>query len=247
MKNIITVFTDSTSFGKAALAHAQKLSQIFDAAINPLVLNKKTDLKTIFSEAEEGSTLCFVMPVSAKKKRTFFYLSYAKKWIRKSRVPVLTIGEKEPKENDYQKIILPLDTNCQEKELALWASYFPAYLQKNCPNIPKENLLIHIIYNQYKDKLLRHKTENNIAFVTKMFNNLEAPYQLHPCTDVDNIQTFGLQFAKERNGVMLFLMTEHYSLVDLIFGPIENNILGNAEHVPVLCLNARGDNFVLCR
>ena len=248
MKNIITVFSDDSIYGNAALKHAQKMAQIFDADINTIVLNKKTDLRSVFSAADEGNALCFVMSVGQSKKSTFFNYKNARKWIRRSRVPVLTIGNIEPKENDYQQIILPLDTNCQEKELALWASYFPAYFQKNCSHIPKENLLIHIIYNQYKDALLRQKTENNIAFVTRMFNNLETPYQLHPFTNVDSIQTFGLQFAKEKgNSMMLFLMTENYSLVDLIFGPVENSILGNVEQVPVLCLNARGDNFVLCR
>jgi hypothetical protein len=248
MKSIITVFSDGSSFGKVALEHGQMLGRIFDAEVNTIFLDEKMNLKTVFSVADEGNTLCFVMPVTSQKKHTFFNLSKARKWIRKSRIPVLTIGNTAPKDSDYQQIILPLDINCQDKELALWASYFPAYIQKNCSHIPKENLLIHIIYNEYKDELLRQKTENNVAFVTKMFNNLEAPYQLHPFTNVDNIQTFGLQFAeKKKNSVMLFLMTEHYSLIDLIFGPIENKILGNKEQIPVLCLNAREDNFVLCR
>jgi hypothetical protein len=57
-----------------------------------------------------------------------------------------------------------------------------------------------------------------------------------------------LSFAKKTgNSVMLFLMTEHFSLVDLFFGPVENRILGNKENIPVLCLNAREDIFVLCQ
>jgi len=248
MKNTITVFVDNSTYGKAALLHAEKIAQIFDAEINTIFLDKKKDLRAVFSSAEDGNTLCFIMPVALSKKLAFFNVKSAKRWILKSRIPVLAVGEKEPKENDYQQVILPLDINCQEKELALWASYFPAHFQKNCTHIPKENLLIHIIYNQYKDEFLRQKVENNIAFVTKMFDNLEAPYRLHPFTKIDNIHTFGLQFAKKTaNSVMLFLMTEHYSLVDLIFGPVDNRILGNKEQIPVLCLNPRGDVFVLCQ
>jgi len=248
MKNTITVFTDDSIYGKAALAHARKLVQIFDTEINIIFPNKKTDLRAVFSAAEDGNTLCFIMPVVLSKKNAFFNIKSARKWIRKSRIPVLTIADKEPEENDYQQIILPLDINCQDKELALWASYFPAYFQKNCSHIPKENLLIHIIFNQYKDEILRQKVENNIAFVTKMFDNLEAPYKLHPFTKIDNIHTFGLKFAKKtENSAMLFLMTEHYSLIDLVFGPVENKILGNRENIPVLCLNPREDIFVLCR
>jgi len=248
MKNKITAFTDDTLYGKAALAHAQKLAQIFDAELYTIFIDKKTDLRTVFSATEDGNTLCFVMPVAQYRKLTFFDIKTAKKWIRKSRVPVLATGNVMPKENDYQQIILPLDINCQDKELALWASYFPAYIKKNCPHIPIENLLIHIIYNQYKDELLRQKVDNNIDFVTKTFNNLEAPYKLHSFTNVDNIHTFGIKFAKKtKNSMMLFLMTEHYSLIDLIFGPVENKILGNNEQIPVLCLNPREDIFVLCR
>ena len=248
MKNIIIVFVDDSDYGKIALAHAQKLAQVFDAEVNEVFLHKNADLRAVFSEAENDNVLCFVMPVADSKKRAFFNAKNARKWISKSRVPVFTVGNEMPKENDYQQIILPLDINCQDKELALWASYFPAYFQKNCAHIPKENLLIHVIFNQYKDELLRQKVENNVAFVTKMFNNLEAPYKLHPFTKIDNIHTFGLNFAKKTgNSIMLFLMTENYSLIDFIFGPIENKILGNKENIPVLCLNAREDIFVLCQ
>jgi len=248
MKSTIAVFTDDSAYGKAALAHAQKLAQVFDAEINEISLHKKTDLRATFSATEDGNTLFFVMPVAFSKKLAFFNAKNARKWIRKSRIPVFTVGNTVPEENDYQQIILPLDTNCQEKELALWASYFPAYFQKNCPQIPKENILIHIIFNQYENELLKQKVENNVTFVTKMLDNLEARYQLHPFTKIDNIHTFGLKFAeKTGNSVTLFLMTEHYSLIDLIFGPMENKILGNRENIPVVCLNPRGDNLVLCR
>ncbi|MCL2290385.1 MAG: hypothetical protein FWC34_06740 [Bacteroidetes bacterium] len=248
MKNTIVVLADDSTYGKAALAHAQKLAQIFDATVNTIFITEKADLRAVFSATEAENTLCFVMSVASSKKLAFFNVKNARKWIRKSRIPVLVVGDRTPKENDYQQIILPLDINCQDKELALWASYFPAYFQKNCPNIPKENLLIHIIFNQYKDELLNQKVLNNIAFVTKMFDNLEAPYRLHPFTKIDNIHTFGLKFAeKTGNSIMLFLMTEHYSFIDLIFGPVENKILGNKERIPVLCLNPREDIFVLCQ
>jgi hypothetical protein len=248
MKSVITVFTDASFYGKVALAHAQKLAHIFDAEINEISLQKKTNLRAVFSAAEKESTLCFVMSVAPSKKVSFCNPKKAKKWICKSRIPVLTVGNVEPKENDYQQVVLPLDVNCQEKELVLWATYFPKKKKKNCPHIPKEELSIHIIYNEYKDELLQKKVQNNIDFVIKMFNNLDVPYALHPFSKIDNIHTFGLRFAEKLgNSVMLFLMTEHFSLIDLIFGPVENRILGNKENIPILCLNAREDIFVLCQ
>jgi hypothetical protein len=247
MKNIISVFTDDTSYGKAAVVHAQKLAQIFDAAVNLITLYRKIDLRTVFL-TEVDNTLCFVIPVGRSKKLTFFDTRNAKKWIRKSRVPVFIVGNFEPNSNDYQQVVLPLDIHCQEKELALWASYFPTYFQKNCPHIPKENLLIHIIYNHYKDEFLNKKVQNNIDFVVKMFGNLEVSYKLHPLTKVGNIHTLGLTFAKKTgNSILLYLIPEHYSLVDLIFGPVANKLLCNKENIPVLCLNPREDIFVLCQ
>jgi hypothetical protein len=188
------------------------------------------------------------MPVATSKKLTFFSKKNARKWICKSRAPVFTIGNFEPDVNDCQQIILPLDINCQEKELALWASYFPSHFQKNCPHISRDNILIHIIFNKYNNELLRQKVQNNIDFVKRMFDNLEVTYKLHLFTKVDNIYAFGLQFAKKtENSILLYLMPEHNSLIDLIFGPISNKLLGNKAQIPVLCLNAREDIFVLCR
>jgi hypothetical protein len=130
----------------------------------------------------------------------------------------------------------------------LWASYFPTHFQKNCPHISKDNILIHIIFNQYKEKLLRQKVQNNIDFAKKMFDNLEVPYQIYPFTKVDNIHIFGLQFAKKlKNSVLLYLMPEHNSLIDLIFGPVSNRLLGNKEQISVLFLNEREDTLVLCQ
>jgi hypothetical protein len=247
MKNQITVFVEDSLYGKSALAHAQKLALIFDTEVQTVDLHKKTDLNLFFSNKVDN-TLCIVLPVGQLKKHSFFNVKNARKWIMRSRVPVLTVGKKVPEENDYQQIILPLDINCQEKELALWASYFPAYFQKNCPHIYRENMLIHVVFNQYKDAFLRQKVQNNIEFAKKMFDNLEAPYTLHPFTNVDNIHTFGLQFAKERaHAVLLYLMPEHNSLIDFIFGHVSNKLLGNMEQIPVLCLNTRDDIFVLCR
>jgi len=247
MKNYLTVFTDDTFYGQAALAHAQKLAQIFDVDIRTIALTQKTDLHAIFS-AEDSDLLFFVMPVGDSKKNSFFNVKNARKWIRKSRVPVFTTGKFKPDISDYQQIILPLEIHCQEKELALWASYFPAYFQKNCPYVSKENVWIHIIYNQFKDESLRKKVQNNIDFVIKMFDNLEVCYELHPFTNVDNIHSFSLKFAKTiKNSVLLYLMPEYYSLIDFIFGPVSNSLLSNKEQIPVFCLNARNDLFVLCR
>ncbi|MCL2247437.1 MAG: hypothetical protein FWC10_10085, partial [Lentimicrobiaceae bacterium] len=143
MKNAITLLTDHSNYGEAAFAHAQKLAQIFDAELDVISLLEKTNLNAVFAAAEEGKTLFFVMPVAFSRKLAFFNPKNARKWIAKSRVPVLTIGNMKPTENQYQQVVLPLDINCQDKELALWASYFPTYLQKNLPQVPKENLLIH--------------------------------------------------------------------------------------------------------
>ncbi|MDR0206370.1 MAG: hypothetical protein LBI45_03825 [Bacteroidales bacterium] len=247
MKNVITIFTVGNFFLDAAMEHGKKLAKIFSAEIEVVAVNHTTSPIDYFSD-NDNNRLLYVMPVSPNYKLTYFSQRYARKWIRKSRVPVLVVGDNEPKEQDYQQVVLPLDINCQEKELALWASYFPTYSQKNCPHIPKENPLIHVIYNQYKDELLRQKVQNNIDYVVKLFGSLEVPYQLHPFSKIDNIHIYGLQFAKAlKNSVLLYLIPEHYSFIDLFFGPIVKKLLDNKENIPVLCLNARDDLFVLCQ
>jgi len=245
MKNKIIVFIDNSDLGKAALAHGKMLAQVFDTELQQITIQKKTDFNAVLNSDDVH---CFVMPIVSKREHPFFNIHNAKKWIKKSRVPVITIGDFEPKTNDYQKIILPLDINCQEKELAQWASFFSVQIQKNCPNISKEKVLIYVIYNEYKTQFLQKKVQNNIEFVKKMFARLEVDYEIHPFKKVDNIHTFGIQYAKKvENSILFYLIPEHNSLIDLIFGSVLNKIMKNKKSLPVLLLNAREDLFVLCQ
>jgi len=248
MKNKILVFFDDSALGKSALEHGKLLSQIFDAEVDTVCISRNKDDKTFSSATKTDNIICAVVPVSQSKKSSIFSYKHVKKWIRKSRIPVLTIGNNKPDINDYQQIVLPIDTNCQEKELALWASYFPLHFQKNCPDVPKENILIHIIYKEYREELLSKKVQNNLEFTKKMFDNLEVLYEWHPFTDVNNIHIFGLQFAKTiGNSVLIHLVPKHNSLIDLFFGTVTSKLLGNREQIPVFCLNAREDIYVLCK
>ena len=246
MKNNITVFTDNSLYGQVAQLHAQKLAQIFDAEIHYVEVLKTNDFRNV--SIEVGERLFFILPIVSPKCHQLFNLKKVKKWIRRARVPVFITGISKPNIDDYQQIVLPIDLNCQEKELALWASYFPAYFQKNCPQIPKENVLIHIIYNQYNNDFLSKKVLNNIEYVMKLLDNLKVHYKLHSFKKVNNIHTFGLQFAKNiENSILLHLIPAHNSLIDMFFGPIVTKLLNKKEHIPVLCLNAREDILMLCR
>ena len=55
MKNNITVFIDNSFYGQNALAHAQKLAQIFDAEVNAILLNAKTNLRAVFCNSFAAS------------------------------------------------------------------------------------------------------------------------------------------------------------------------------------------------
>ena len=214
------------------------LTNLTENEIETFLLSEHFTAKSLYEYAEKTNTTMFVIGVSKKGKNNFFSLRKAIKFIRPSRIPVMTVGNKSPEATVYQHVILPLDIDRQAKEKALWAGYFSRFY---CATV-------HILHTQFKDEFLKQKLKDNIAFTEKLYNNLNITYELHNITPtVDNMDKYSLKFASQINASLtVIMMTRFYSLIDLLFGPKESAIIGNEAGFPVLCVNEREDLYVLC-
>jgi hypothetical protein len=265
----ITVIADNSAFGRTAAQHGVQLAEVFQASLTVManfdlhlpdkpsipgkefidelqniILNAKngqviTDYvfpETLFRYADEHNTAMFVIGVDKNAKEGFFNVKKAIKLIRQSRFPVMTVTTNHTDTTCYKHILLPLDIERQNKEKALWAGYFSRFYGS----------VIHILYPKYKDEGLVKLVHDNVAFVEKLYENLEITYEKHETQPHNYLDAYALEFAPQVNaGASVIMMTRYYTLADVLTGPRERKIIGSSE-LPILCINQRDDLYVLC-
>jgi hypothetical protein len=247
----IIVLSDKTVFGETAEKHGVLLSEIFQSELEILYPKKDFFIDQIYHYAEESNAILIVIsipPDSYKKNSTsdlnpLFNKRRAIRFIRNSRAPILVVGNQNPAPNGYQQVVLPIDVDRQAKEKAMWASYFLRFHAK-IGNIGT----IHVIHNQHKEEIIQKKVKNNIAFIEKLYNNLEIDYKIYPLIEEIHIDQTSITFAAEVGAtVTVIMMTRFYTIIDFLFGSKESKILGNELGFPILCINERNDLCVLCQ
>ena len=238
---IITNFSFSNNKNQSENTPKEQLeltNQLIQNDIEVFLLSNPFSTDNIYSYADETNTIMFVIGVQRKGKDSLFNLRKARRFIKPSRLPVMTVGLKLSDNNIFRQVMLPLDIDRQHKEKALWAGYFSRFYHAK----------VHILCGSYKDQLLKQKVKDNIDFTKKLYQNLEIDYELHDFDhNIDDIDRFSIFYAPEiKASLTVIMMTSFYTFIDYIFGPKENAIIANEEGLPVLCINERDDLYVLC-
>lgn len=238
---IITNFSFSKNKNQSENTPKEQLelsNQLIQNDIEVFLLSNPFSTDNIYSYADETNTIMFVIGVQRKGKDSLFNLRKARRFIKPSRLPVMTVGLKLPDNNIFRQVMLPLDIDRQHKEKALWAGYFSRFYHAK----------VHILCGSYKDQLLKQKVKDNIDFTKKLYQNLEIDYEMHDFEhNIDDIDRFSIFYAPEiKASLTVIMMTSFYTFIDYIFGPKENAIIANEEGLPVLCINERDDLYVLC-
>lgn len=260
--NIIAI-ADNSDYGRSALRYGEKLTEVFDASLTVItnfgfpLENKNHPMSTplspsvpdctirtdyffperLYHFADETNTIMFVIGIDPEGKEGLFNKKKSLRFIKPSRLPVMTVGKKAAADNAFQHVILPIDIERQSKEKALWAGYFSRFYQAT----------IHIIHPTYEDEGLQKQVTDNIAFVEKLYHNLEINYVLEEVAPQPNLDLFSLEYANSVQATLtVIMMTRYYTLADLLMGPQEKKVVGNPQEFPVLCINQRDDLYVLC-
>jgi hypothetical protein len=216
----------------------QTLDSVTSNGVESFVESKSFTKRELYQLAEESNTIMFVIGVVKKDKQVLFTLNRALRFIRSSRIPVMTVDNKMPESDVFQNVMLPLDIYRQSKEKSLWAGYFSRYYYAK----------VHVLYGSYKDYFLKVKLKNNVAFTEKLYKNLEIAYRTHHIAEhIDNMDIYSLQYAEKVHATLtVIMMTKYTSLFDWIFGVKERSVIANEQGLPVLCINERDDLYVLC-
>lgn len=234
---IITRFSFSTRSTQTTSYSPINYKTQIDNSLSVLIEEKPLLPDTLHQYAEQVNAIMYVIGVSTQKQ-ALFHRKRAMKFIKPSRLPVLTVGEKGAPDPNWQNVFVSLDIYRQEKEKALWAGYFYRFAQSK----------IHLLHASYRDEFLKQKVTDNLNFVKKLYANLEIPFQID-CLEhaVDNMDNYVLTQPQSVEPSLLVVMTtQHYSLIDMLFGVKEKQYLANKRNIPVLYINERDDLYVLC-
>ena len=219
--------------------YLQEIRKTVSEVANCQIITDYIFPETLFRYAEEHNTAMFVIGVPdglGSDGGCFFTAKKAIKFIRQSRFPVMTVTFSYPDATYYKHIILPLDIVRQNKEKALWAGYFSRFYGS----------VIHILYPKYQDEGLAKLVNDNVAFVEKLYENLEVTYEKHETEPQNYLDAYALEFAPQvQAGASVIMMTRYYTLADVLTGPRERKIIGKTP-MPILCINQRDDLYVLC-
>lgn len=262
-EKIILVPTDFTSVGTCAADHASTTADIIGADVVLLhIVGKKEDLDdakeklateaerlvgkgefdvktvarvgSIFDDisdvaSEMGAELIF-MGTHGMKGMQFITGSHAMKIITSSSVPFIVLQEKGPAHNDgYKNIVVPLDLTRETKQKLNIVSNMARYFGSK----------IHLITPNESDEFLKNQLTRNLQFAKKYLAERSVNFE----AKVGETKGGGfvkelINYASDNNIDLITIMNlQENSLMGMIGGNYEQQIITNEAQIPVMCVN----------
>lgn len=217
--------------GKSSL-----ISKEWGIPVRSVALERK-NLRRMDTVIEENNGIVAVAPVHGCDEKMLFHAGSLLKMFRTARIPYVLCAS-PPGEGLYKKLVLPMNYYIENKEKALWASYFGRFHKSE----------LHIIHTSYRDKGYRLLLENILRFVRQFFSEFELQYEFHfiekPLRGIDR---YAPEFARQIHAGMIIVMaTLEYAPDDYLFGPVELKIMKKISEIPVMFINPRKDLYCMC-
>lgn len=195
------------------------LSGCYTGTYDDLVaMTERTETPMVFFEVAKKSQINKVMPIF--------------KGLRGLRIPFILLKD-SMKVNTFANVAVPVTFLPEEKEKAPYSSNMGRFLQSK----------LHVIVA----KDYGSKAQKNATAITSLYDKFELTYQTETGTkDSFKVEKEATLSAIKNGYDMVIISTSRdYGLDDIILGPKEQHIF-NATQVPLMCINPRGDLYVLC-
>lgn len=159
------------------------------------------------------------------------------KAVTESPVPFLFVSPHAPV-SSFQKIVLPIDLRKENSDSALWSSWFGRFNQSE---------IIAIAANE-KQKDMQQQVARNVNLAKKLYLKLNIRHKLFKGRKSSLQNSFeALDFALSENADLLIILgSSVITPLDWLIGLPERKIIRNAGNLPVLLVNPRRDNYILC-
>lgn len=170
--------------------------------------------------------------IEFSKKRGFYRPMNFFKGFRDLRIPFVMLKD-TMSAPDFSKILVPVAFLPEEKEKGSYSSNMGRFLHSE------------ITILQAKDYGTR--AQKNVDAITKVYNGFELNYSVEKGTkDSFKVEKEAVEMAMNGEyGMVLITNSRDYGLDDIIFGPKEQHLFKQTT-TPLMCINPRGDLYVLC-
>jgi nucleotide-binding universal stress UspA family protein len=153
--------------------------------------------------------------------------SHALKVVTHSSVPFIIVQEKEPGENGYDDIVVPLDLNKETKQKLAIVASMARYFKSR----------VHVITPDETDEFLKKTVQANIQFSKKFFSErgIEMTVTLAPPSGFDKEV---VKLAINKDADLIAIMNQSKSNLLGAFGSnYEQYMITNDAQIPTLVVN----------
>lgn len=267
----ILVPTDFTPVGDMALEHALLVARATQAEVTVLhVVNSKKDINdaklklqaladrvqadhqediqtvarigSIFEDidelASEIDATLIIMGTHGMRGMQFLTGSRALRIVTDSKVPFIITQGKSIGPNGYDDIVVPLDLHRETKQKLSLVADMAKYFKGR----------VHLISPGETDEFLRNQLDRNIAFASNFLKEREIEFDVKIAeTKSSKFVRAVIDYATEINADLITIMNfAENSLIGLIGGNYEQQMITNESEIPVLCVSPK-DTYVLNR
>ena len=179
--------------------------------------------------ADEHEAILFVASASQFKQ-----LSAA---VIHSPAPFLFVNHDAPL-SSFKTVVLPLDARKESKDSSLWCSWFGRFNQSE------------IVVIAANDKSRERKTQvgRNVMLTRKLFDKFDIAHKIYKgqkSSFYNSAEAAG--FAQNHAaGLLVLLGSSVITPLDRLVGLPERKIIKNPGNFPVLLINPRRENYILC-
>lgn len=165
------------------------------------------------------------------------FQKYAKS-VGESPVPFLFVNPKLDLIPEFKKLILPVDWRQEIRDCVLWCSYFGRFNSSG----------IIVVAANDKSKDDKNQVNMNVALSMKLFRKFKIEHKIFRGTKSSLKNSFeALELAlSSQSDLLVILGSSVITPIDLLLGLSEKKILKKAGNLPVLVVNPRKDNYILC-
>lgn len=152
-----------------------------------------------------------------------------------SQIPFLFVSGSFPEYLHYDRVLLPVDTRAAIKNASLWASYFCRFNRSH----------LSLLAAEEKKAEQKKQVGKNIKFINDLFSALKLELRLtRSDKESFHLPADALKKKLNENYNLMIIVSERQFISS---SPLSvEEIIKAAGLMPVLCINANRDMYILC-